>query len=76
MKVVLFLALLGATTAHAQDKTAEVDKIFSWVKPGMPGCAVAGSQDGKQVVNRSYGLADLERNPAIRNIRFTRVSEK
>lgn len=65
MKVVLFLALLGATTAQAQDKTAEVDKIFSWVKPGMPGCAVAASQDGKQVVNRSYGLADLERNVAI-----------
>lgn len=65
MKVVLFLALLGATTAHAQDKTAEVDKIFSWVKPGMPGCAVAASQDGKQVVNRSYGLADLERNVPI-----------
>ena len=65
MKVVLILALLGATTAHAQDKTAEVDKIFSWVKPGMPGCAVAASQDGKQVVNRAYGLADLERNVPI-----------
>ena len=65
MKVVLFLALLGATTAHAQDKTVEIDKIFSWVKPGMPGCAVAASQDGKQVVNRSYGLADLERNVPI-----------
>lgn len=65
MKVVLFLALLGATTAPAQDKTAEIDKIFSWVKPGMPGCAVAASQDGKQVVNRAYGLADLERNVPI-----------
>ena len=53
----------SAATASAQDyKTAEVDKIFSWVKPGMPGCLAAASQDGKLMVNRAYGLADLERN--------------
>jgi CubicO group peptidase (beta-lactamase class C family) len=56
-------ALLAAASASAQDyKTAEVDKIFSWVKPGMPGCLAAASQDGKLMVNRAYGLADLERN--------------
>jgi CubicO group peptidase (beta-lactamase class C family) len=56
-------ALLAATSASAQDyKAAEVDKIFSWVKPGMPGCLAAASQDGKLMVNRAYGLADLERN--------------
>ena len=54
-------ALLIAAPAHAQDKTSEVDKIFSWVKPGMPGCVVAASRHGKLVVNRAYGLADLER---------------
>jgi CubicO group peptidase (beta-lactamase class C family) len=59
---VLITAWLVATSAHAQDKTAEVDKIFSWVKPGMPGCVAAASQDGKLMVNRAYGLADLERN--------------
>jgi CubicO group peptidase (beta-lactamase class C family) len=63
MRIAFILAaLLAATPALAQDKTAEVDKIFSWVKPGMPGCLAAASQDGKLVVNRAYGLADLERN--------------
>ena len=28
----------------------------------MPGCVVAASQHGKLVVNRAYGLADLERD--------------
>ncbi len=58
-------ALLAATPAFAQDRTAEIDRIFSWVKPGMPGCAVAVSHNGKVVVNRAYGLADLERDVAI-----------
>lgn len=58
----LLTALLAAAPAFAQDKTAEVDKIFSWVKPGMPGCVAAASLDGKPVVNRAYGLADIERN--------------
>ncbi len=64
MKKALFLvvtALLVAAPAHAQDKTSEIDKVFSWVKPGMPGCVVAASRHGKLVVNRAYGLADLER---------------
>jgi CubicO group peptidase (beta-lactamase class C family) len=58
----LLITLLAAPSAHAQDKTAELDKIFSWVKPGMPGCVAGASQDGTLVVNRAYGLADLERN--------------
>jgi CubicO group peptidase (beta-lactamase class C family) len=55
-------ALLAGTPAYAQDKTAEVDKIFSWTKPNEPGCAVAVSQNGKLVVNKAYGSADLERD--------------
>jgi CubicO group peptidase (beta-lactamase class C family) len=57
--------LLVGTPAYTQDKTAEIDKIFAWVRPNMPGCAVAASHHGKQVVNRAYGLADLERNAPI-----------
>src|SRR3990172_2740272 len=62
MKTYIVTTLLVATPAYAQDKTPEIDKIFSWVKPGMPGCLAAASQDGKLVVNRAYGLADIERN--------------
>ena len=56
--------LVGAP-AYAQDKTAEVDKIFSWAKPAEPGCAVAVSYQGKVVVNKAYGSADLERDVPI-----------
>ena len=59
---VLSILLLLAVPASAQDHIAEVDKIFSWVKPGMPGCVAAASQNGKLVIDRAYGLADLERN--------------
>jgi CubicO group peptidase (beta-lactamase class C family) len=55
-------ALLVGTTAFAQDKTGEIDKIFSWATPSTPGCAVAVSQNGKVIVNRAYGSADLERD--------------
>lgn len=55
-------ALFTSASALAQDKTADIDTIFSWVKPGMPGCVAAASQDGKLIVNRAYGLADVERN--------------
>jgi CubicO group peptidase (beta-lactamase class C family) len=61
----IVIALLIATPAFAQDKTAEVDKIFSWTKPNEPGCAVAVSQSGKIVVNKAYGSADLERDVPI-----------
>jgi CubicO group peptidase (beta-lactamase class C family) len=58
-------ALLVGTPAYAQDKTGEIDKIFTWAKPGVPGCTVAVSQHGKPVVNRAYGSADLERDVAL-----------
>src|SRR5688500_14947835 len=55
-------ALLVGAPASAQDKAAEIDKIFSWSTPDAPGCVVAVAQNGKPIVNRAYGLADLERN--------------
>lgn len=62
LHVLLALVSMGATTASAQDKTTEIDKIFNWVAPDGPGCVVAALQHGKIVVNRAYGLADLERS--------------
>src|ERR687893_1238966 len=55
-------ALLLGTPAYAQDKTGEIDKVFGWATQATPGCAVAVSQQGKLVVNRAYGSADLERD--------------
>ncbi|MCZ6857574.1 MAG: serine hydrolase, partial [Gemmatimonadetes bacterium] len=54
-------ALLVGMPVYAQDRTAEIDRIFAWATPEVPGCVVAVSQHGKMVVNRAYGLADLER---------------
>jgi CubicO group peptidase (beta-lactamase class C family) len=59
-------ALLVGAPAQSQDKTGEIDKIFSWATLSTPGCAVAVSHHGKVVVNRAYGLADLERDVPIR----------
>ena len=54
-------ALLVGVPAYAQDNAAEIDRIFAWATPNVPGCVVAVSQHGEMVVNRAYGLADLER---------------
>jgi CubicO group peptidase (beta-lactamase class C family) len=64
ISLALAILLIG-TTAYAQDKTGEIDKIFSWVKPDAPGCAVAVSQNGKPFVSRAYGSADLERDVSL-----------
>jgi len=58
-------ALLVGTPAYAQDKTEEIDELFAWVTPEAPGCAVAVSQNGEGVVNRAYGLANLETEAPI-----------
>ncbi|HEV2146162.1 MAG TPA: serine hydrolase [Longimicrobiaceae bacterium] len=54
-------ALLLGTPTYAQDRTAEVDRIFSFATPETPGCAVGVSQHGQPVLNRAYGLAEVER---------------
>lgn len=66
-RVLSFLTIIILITAPvlSQEKTAEIDKIFSWAKPGEPGCSVAVSQNGKLIINRGYGSADLERNVPI-----------
>jgi CubicO group peptidase (beta-lactamase class C family) len=54
-------ALLLATPARGQDRTAEIDRIFGFASAETPGCAVGVSQHGRVVVDRTYGLADVER---------------
>lgn len=53
--------LLLAAPAGAQEMTARIDSIFSFATPETPGCVVAASRGGGVVVNRAYGLADVER---------------
>ncbi|MBN1271857.1 MAG: serine hydrolase [Candidatus Aminicenantes bacterium] len=45
---------------------AEADKIFEpWSKPGIPGAAVAIVQDGRPLLVKGYGCADLVHNIPI-----------
>ncbi|MGH7475313.1 MAG: serine hydrolase domain-containing protein [Longimicrobiales bacterium] len=60
-----FVPLLLGTPAYAQDRIREIDELFSWITPDMPGCAVAVSQKGEVVVNRAYGVANLETEAPI-----------
>jgi CubicO group peptidase (beta-lactamase class C family) len=53
--------LLPSAVSHAQDRTAAVDRIFSFAGAETPGCAAGVSQGGKVVLVRGYGLADLEK---------------
>jgi CubicO group peptidase (beta-lactamase class C family) len=64
LKIPLAIILLSITAASAQtdDVTTKVDNIFNWVEANEPGCTVAASQKGKLLVNKAYGLADLERD--------------
>lgn len=61
----MITALFVGAPVYAQDKTSEIDEIFAWVTPEMPGCAIAVSQKGEVVVNRAYGLAHLETETPI-----------
>jgi CubicO group peptidase (beta-lactamase class C family) len=62
----------GVVQAHAvqpqavqsgavQPGAAEIDAVFArWTAPGSPGCTVAVEKDGRPVIARAYGLAELE----------------
>ncbi len=58
-------ALLAGSPAYAQDRTAKIDTIFNFATAETPGCAVGVSQNGRVVVNRAYGLADVEKRTAL-----------
>ena len=53
--------LLLATPVYAQDKTVRVDSIFSFASALTPGCVAGVEQQGKVILNKAYGLADLDK---------------
>jgi CubicO group peptidase (beta-lactamase class C family) len=65
MRVLLAFALaLSTTVALAQSPStsqeAKVDAVFSRWTSSTPGCAVGVSTDGKVLLQKAYGMADLE----------------
>ena len=55
-------ALLAAAPLHGQGFDEQVDSLFSWTRPDAPGCVVAAEKGGEKVIERAYGLADVEGN--------------
>jgi CubicO group peptidase (beta-lactamase class C family) len=51
---------IGAVERQAAPNGAHVDAVFSRWTRSTPGCAVAVSQKGRTVLERAFGLADLE----------------
>lgn len=56
----------GVSQASVNEIQEKVDKIFEpWSKPDIPGAAVAIVQDGRPLLVKGYGCADLEHNSPI-----------
>lgn len=79
LRVLLPLALVAqpavgqerVAAAGTRNAGAEIDRIFSFATAETPGCAVGVSERGRVVVNRAYGLGDMEsRTPLGQNSIF------
>jgi CubicO group peptidase (beta-lactamase class C family) len=78
VKTALTIAALAlmTTTAHAQPTEAAVDSLMApFAQPGMPGAAVLVIKDGRVVLEKGYGLAEVETNtPVTRETDFRLAS--
>jgi CubicO group peptidase (beta-lactamase class C family) len=51
----------GQSAATSPAVLADVDRIFArWNSASLPGCTVGVSRDGRWILARAYGMADLE----------------
>jgi CubicO group peptidase (beta-lactamase class C family) len=64
---ILCISLQGSPRSAAQaEHTAEVDALFApWAGTATPGAGVLVIQDGRVLLKRGYGLADLESGSPI-----------
>lgn len=66
VSLVLLFLVPGLAVAQTPDLSAKVDEIFAPYKSQeSPGCTVAVAQDGKTLLSRAYGMADLEHDVPI-----------
>ena len=64
---VALAAVLATIAVRAADPVdAQIDNVFAkWNSTSTPGCAVGAAIDGKPVLAKGYGMADLEHNVTI-----------
>lgn len=73
------LLLTGCATTGGNDVTSSIDALMREYDGAMPGASVLVIQDGRAVVRRAYGLADLDaRTPATpaTNYRLASVTKQ
>src|SRR5437762_5595027 len=63
--LVAVAAIVAGGRPAAQDVGAAVDRVFERWTTATPGCAVGAAVDGKGVLAKAYGMADLEHD--VRN---------
>lgn len=57
----LCIVLTGTiVAAQSSDRQAAVDKVFAAWNTATPGCAIGVAENGVPVLQRAYGMADLE----------------
>src|SRR5262245_15555818 len=56
------LLVMSATSKAEQPAPAAVDALFSSWTASTPGCAIGVAENGEVVLEKAYGMADLERN--------------
>ncbi|HEX5717462.1 MAG TPA: serine hydrolase domain-containing protein [Thermoanaerobaculia bacterium] len=62
----VLLLLPGIAAAQTPDPAAKVDEIFAeWKSQESPGCTVAVAENGRTLLSRAYGMADLEHDAPI-----------
>jgi CubicO group peptidase (beta-lactamase class C family) len=59
----VLMALLSAQ--GVPDPTPRVDRVFDQWKAGTPGCAVSVAEQDRIVLERAYGMADLEHDVPV-----------
>jgi CubicO group peptidase (beta-lactamase class C family) len=60
MAALAISAVSGETIGGSQSREASIDALFSRWGASTPGCAVGVSMAGRPVVQKAYGMADLE----------------
>ncbi len=71
--------LLTAGLVHAKDTTADVDALMARYQGDVPGASMLVIKDGKPLVERGYGYANLETHEAATpqtNYRLASVSKQ